>query len=77
MELALLIFAFSLPLSRGNFISERKGDLLYVIVCTYIHTWSGEGWKGGDAGGVENRAFPGWRRGWGGGIKIYKYLYVN
>lgn len=50
MELALLIFAFSLPLSRGNFISERKGDLLYVIVHTYIRTWSGGGWGGGGGG---------------------------
>ena len=53
MELALLIFAFSLPLSRGNFISERKGDLLYVIVCT-IHTYirgPEEGGGGGGAGG--------------------------
>lgn len=76
MELALLIFAFSLPLSRGNFISERKGDLLYVIVCTctYIHTWPGGGWGGGMPGVWRvYRAFSGW----GGGIKIYKYLYVN
>lgn len=54
MELALLIFAFSLPLSRGNFISERKGDLLYVIVHTYIRGPEEGGRGGGDAGGVED-----------------------